>query len=672
MHQFFMAITRFCIVSALSIPFIRFCEVHATDSVLTSTVITPKKITAPDSLAKSKSDSTKQANVRASLKTHNARHIAAIISNTQHIDSVFPVIAIPSSSVYTSDASGLAEILKTHPFYVYLPLTLSSSQNRLSYMGLAPSRTTIASALHNDTYTPSQALAADIISASEISRISMVPGGTLEYSTFADSLVSPHTIMRWESGVFNENALTVRFVRPLAKTADIAIFSNFRNFDRGTFNHRNGGMRSFYNGIYTSLNIDTALVSNTGKTPLTHEQSTGLSTSFKLPHNASIGFLYHYMDLHNDEPFEAIDSSTQTQSLHWQEQAQYIHRAGLLFKNVQVGTYGRIGASANIRSMVNRIFPLTLSDANLGNRRGSSIHTVLSIDPSLCFTNDTFSVTIEGSSENTTHYNEYESDITRFSAVAHWQKNIFLANAKLAVLGSMGYATAWNTDTTRFGLVGNASVVFNYNKQIARLYIKRDLPTDPTPFDSTDATHSSLLFPNYFSLQYGLETGLYWKQLGILLGVVSLTENNATSGNGWPRTTLPAYQEPTTAFAVAPVFGRWHGLALQSSFIFADKTPYMRIRPQISYAPVFNESKQKLNLELTADYWTKREIPAFGGDSTWGRPLLDVSFKMAIQIQSFRIFYRIDNLINREYAYIPGYYLPGLTFRWGFNWLLPG
>ena len=42
--------------------------------------------------------------------------------------------------------------------------------------------------------------------------------------------------------------------------------------------------------------------------------------------------------------------------------------------------------------------------------------------------------------------------------------------------------------------------------------------------------------------------------------------------------------------------------------------------------------------------------------------------KAAFQFHSFRLFMRVDNVLNRKFAYVPGYFMPGLTFRWGFNW----
>jgi hypothetical protein len=44
--------------------------------------------------------------------------------------------------------------------------------------------------------------------------------------------------------------------------------------------------------------------------------------------------------------------------------------------------------------------------------------------------------------------------------------------------------------------------------------------------------------------------------------------------------------------------------------------------------------------------------------------------EIGVHVKTFRFFSKIDNLLNRRIAYVPGYTLPGLTFRWGVAWFL--
>jgi hypothetical protein len=72
------------------------------------------------------------------------------------------------------------------------------------------------------------------------------------------------------------------------------------------------------------------------------------------------------------------------------------------------------------------------------------------------------------------------------------------------------------------------------------------------------------------------------------------------------------------------------------------------------------------------DYWSVRDPISYGGIDTWNRELFNLSLKTSVHIQAFNLFYKLDNILNRKYAYVPGYFMPGLTFRWGFGWLIQG
>jgi len=77
-----------------------------------------------------------------------------------------------------------------------------------------------------------------------------------------------------------------------------------------------------------------------------------------------------------------------------------------------------------------------------------------------------------------------------------------------------------------------------------------------------------------------------------------------------------------------------------------------------------------IELRLGGDYWSKREVIQFADLTDWGKPVFDLNFSTIVHVRSFRLFYKIDNLLNRKFSYVPGYFSPGITFRWGFNWII--
>ena len=121
-----------------------------------------------------------------------------------------------------------------------------------------------------------------------------------------------------------------------------------------------------------------------------------------------------------------------------------------------------------------------------------------------------------------------------------------------------------------------------------------------------------------------------------------------------------------------PLFGEWHGLSMSSQWLFADKKPYVKSKSIVSFHLNRAGRTQHLFLDLGFDYWSERDSIFYGGFDTWNRPIVDLHLKTAVQIKSFRLFYKIDNIFNSRFAYVPGYYMPGLVFRWGFNWLIQG
>jgi hypothetical protein len=75
---------------------------------------------------------------------------------------------------------------------------------------------------------------------------------------------------------------------------------------------------------------------------------------------------------------------------------------------------------------------------------------------------------------------------------------------------------------------------------------------------------------------------------------------------------------------------------------------------------------------LVYDYWGPRDALIYAGDGSWSREIDNLSFKAAVQIKTFSLFYKADNILDRSFAYVPGYRMPGITFRWGLQWLIPG
>jgi hypothetical protein len=227
--------------------------------------------------------------------------------------------------------------------------------------------------------------------------------------------------------------------------------------------------------------------------------------------------------------------------------------------------------------------------------------------------------------------------------------------------GGVGYSHVVIEDSLEQALVWNAGATAALSRQKVGVFARQDRMPLELPYDtSLIVTPGGVLDIYRVYGVYGLAS---YKKAGLYLGGVIVADvSDYKTSYYWPRGRLP-YTPPERVLVASPLLGRWHGLAAGSSWMFSDTKPY--------HSPGRNRH-QRLFLDLTFDYWSEREYVSLGGIDIWNRSLHDLRLKIAFQIKTFRIFYKIDNMLNRKNAYVPGYFLPGITFRWGFNWMLQG
>jgi hypothetical protein len=197
----------------------------------------------------------------------------------------------------------------------------------------------------------------------------------------------------------------------------------------------------------------------------------------------------------------------------------------------------------------------------------------------------------------------------------------------------------------------------------------RDQTPFPLVFDSVSVL-SDVFFTNYTS--FGAEFFTTYKKIGIMAGIRSVTDmDNMDSAYTWPNNALP-YPQPRIAYVLSPLFGQWHGLSASSRLMLSESRPFLKARTALSYKTHPLQGRQHILLDMVYDYWGNRDPIVYGDSSNWSGEINNLSFSVAVEIKTFSLFYKIDNILNRNFAYVPGYRMPGITFRWGFQWLLPG
>ena len=175
-------------------------------------------------------DSVKKAQRRDSLTAEKVKAIACYSTFPTGLDTLYQPITLTRQAIFSSDALTLSELARRFPQMVAAPLSLSNNLNRSMAYGFPLPGTLIdegGTGLFNasDAFTGS-----DRVSSAQVAAVSLDPLMRLRLTPHLDELVVPETDFLWENGVFFENILNFRFVRPLSSDLSFGIFSNNRYF----------------------------------------------------------------------------------------------------------------------------------------------------------------------------------------------------------------------------------------------------------------------------------------------------------------------------------------------------------------------------------------------------------------------------------------------------------
>ncbi len=584
------------------------------------------------------------------------------------VDSLIGFPGMGVHSTYSTDASGVSEVLANAPTIVHVPFSLPSILNRALLYGfpISPSfvrRGSMSSDLHFDAI-----YGTDLLFASQTRYLSTSIGAEPGYRLHPFRLVSPELNVMWENGVFDENILDVRFARPITENTVAAVFSNYRHFDRRSFSHDYNNVYDFY----AALVEDTSILSNRGISPLIDEHVSGIRLSWQGQTGTVIDGTYRYVHAENDlvKQNEAqVDSLGQRGGpvwgpLEWERFTKWNNLLQVHAGNLSSGPLFT-EMDFSLEHGGHKVAPLPLQR---GERTSIEAHARAGIG----FQNDTVSV-------------PYRFALTRKSLYVNeqWESQEHLISAKYArrmEVGPLSLRTEFGgggqfriADTLNASRgVWSANVGVETGGQKIRAFAETGAIGFEPPYD-IDQYRSGHLLDGFD--KYGLEMLVHVRKMGLLFSVISLPGIDSTSAKHyWPQGVLP-YEMPSTVFSFAPVVGRYKGLSAEGKFMFSDKKPFLKARLMLSYETALVKGNAHPRVDLVLNYWGERGSLVFGNPELWdqwGREIIDVSIRLSMQIHSFRLFHKIDNILNRRIAYVPGYFMPGITFRWGFNWLIPG
>jgi hypothetical protein len=582
------------------------------------------------------------------------------------LDSVFDPDAVGPYRIRNSNAAGISAVLGAMPGIVAVPFALSSGQNRFMLYGfpLLPN-----SVFPDDNASGEQADAVrgtDLLFATQAGKATFAPPFGVGVSGATAGLVGPHTDVLWENGVFLENLLGVRFVRPLTKGIDVGLYSNFRRL--APFNYSTAGdIRTFYDYSFT----DTSLLVNGGRNPLSNENRMTLALESHPSPATGISAAYSYADSRTEQAVELSDSGSAQKFLGWRTVSRYENVLNTELRGLRLSP--RVSMDIDGRADLEghrRYTPLSVRSALVTERMGRNNDLFLGIEPYVAAGADTFSFSARAERKDQRLYDASTADATLGDARLGFRHGnrlgpLYASTSLSAGTGMVKTAGQPIRSDLVFSVLGAVSA----GMQRLHLYYVQDHLPFVLPFDSLKAP---LVSYNDAYRAYGADLFTGYGKIGISGGFCGVSGvDTAIAGRFWPDNVMP-YSQPSYSLMVTPSVGRIWGFALSSRMMLSDRKPFVKSLTCLSYQAEPIAGREHITADLNFDYWSGRDPVSYAGITTWNREIFNLSLVTAVHIQGFCLFYKIDNILNRKYSYEPGYFMPGITFRWGFQWLIPG
>lgn len=562
---------------------------------------------------------------------------------------------VDASELYRKNATHMPDALRYHPMFTEIKYSLASGLNRmLPYGTVAPvnfycgsnslhfERATFPLSLQN-TYT------------TEINTVSISNNG-IYLNDYTASTALPEIVILWENGVFGENILDVRFTRPFTRNLMLSVFSNYRHFNGKKFSHTSNNINNFYSGLYK----DTSETVNSGYNIQTEEHCSGLQLSYLGVSNTA-SFKLKYADLLDEA---AIDTFSSTNDQMYEKFHRFPLEINFDISHLAKNNYffdSRLGYQTQ---PIIRIQPSAIksirNDASLGIfdfglQGGRKIRK-----------NDSLLITADMQHINQTLFSRDDTSSISTESRFSYIRNHGDSSKGFALTLNGGMNAHIQKKVFEFNSVFHAGFDYRSKHNDIRFYLNQDVIPTVIPLDTLDSISDQSVTYS----QAGAEYFFHTDKLRILFGYQYLSEiDKNIINNSWIQGIAP-YSQPASSFILAPSIGRFHGVALNTSLCISDQKPYIKSNNRLSYIIHPMSTSEYIDVSLGAEYWSKREDITFAGRNDWNKSFVNVDLALSVHILGFRLFYKVDNILNKKYAYIPGYYSPGLTFRWGFNWFI--
>ena len=560
-----------------------------------------------------------------------------------------------SSEIFRSDGVSASEILRYNALGVYVPFTLSSSFNRFLPFGNSAPLGYLSSS--STLILKSSKFAGSGHHFSTLGSGFTFDAAQLIYEPYPHRLAVPETVIFWENGVFEQNTFNLRFSRPLSPNLMLSAFSNYRYFKGKRFSHESTGVLDFYH----SLASDTSVIMNRGYNPLVDELNMGGAFLYINDDESKWRAGFSYSSFSNEY---ALDSTAaDIDKLHWALLEREIYQSEAALLDKKIGPFTTNFKAAIGSESYESLYP---PDTNYATGKAQALSFTGGADITMHIgERNRIGFTIESAVNTHDFFNGREERFIENTPQLIYSLKLPFSAVNSELHASGGVITLSYGDTTRATPKAKAAAKFSADNAALTLFAKTDGIVVYPDYDYMDFRP---FCDNYTML--GGDIFLHASYGGILLGYQFVNGIDPFTVNmAWPAGIAP-YPQPNHTFIIAPGTPRIKGFSLLSKAMISDSKPYIKASGNLSYTIQPRGMFHFFEAALGMDYWSEREPSVFARLYGWNNPIYDLNLKLATHIKSFRLFYKMDNILNTRHAYVPGYFSPGLTFRWGVNWFI--
>jgi len=518
----------------------------------------------------------------------------------------------------------------------------------------------------------------------EIREFGISPTGAISPTILDGRTITPDVFFAWQGGLFSGNMLNFRMMRNLSHNLSLSAFISHTDLKRTDF-YRTGGIAPMFRTWYR----DTTKTVIRGYNPLSYSNRSGFALDYQ--NNIRVNFRYSYSDLRFDLPYQtdsilAVDTTRQEGSrlpIAWNEARNFLNQIdGML--EIPIGDKFLLRNLGRLETVNQRETPLSRTRSGyFATPRSSQNHTVQAAGSQFFFApvpNDSISIQFSvnrhiSQAEDITHTVAHHTKIIaenkftspnsdNFSVITRGGAQFIRANASEIETNPLALAEIdWQ--------IGNFSTQFWGRYDIAPLAFS-------TPFT----------YNYYYELGegfwgFGANLRYQFPAASIHGGYSYMRLPIGSVGKFWHRD-IPYFQ-PQNVFSAGGNLGEIGRFSLFTNWFLSDEMPHVKSSSGLRFR--FNRDLQvrQFYVETFYNYWSPRSISIgswlnfedftisyIGNYPHWYRAIHDVSLKFTAEVHTFRMFWKIDNFLNRANSYVPGYIMPGIIFRWGFSWNILG